>query len=295
MSLEGERLGPYRLLRLLGSVGMGEVYLAEDIRISQQVAIKILRIETSSETDDPSVKEAVRLFQREAMTIAKLDHPNILPLYDYGEVDSDGLRLTYLIMPLCPEGSLAKWLVQRGKSTQLSPHDAAHFISQAASALQHAHDHDVVHQDVKPSNFLIRSNGKELPDILLADFGVAKFMSAAASDDEAIRGTPAFMAPEQWEGHPIPATDQYALAVMTYELLTGRLPFQGGLGQMMYQHLHVQPQPPSALNPRLAKDVDTGICARISISSGRRTSLSHSLLCRKSAWPKSKNGESWRR
>ena len=256
MPLEGMQLGRYRLLRLLGSGAMGEVYLAEDVRIQQQVAIKVLRTEAPSETGDDTVKEAVYLFQREAMTIAKLDHPNILSLYDYGEVDSDGLRLTYLVMPFRPEGSLAKWLVQRGKSTQLSPQDAAHFISQAASALQHAHDHDVVHQDVKPSNFLIRRNGKELPDILLADFGVAKFMSAATSDDEAIRGTPAYMAPEQWSGYAVPATDQYALAVMACLLLTGRLPFLGTQQQMMYLHFRLQPHAPSKFNPNVPPDLD---------------------------------------
>src|SRR5205823_14093834 len=134
----------------------------------------------------------------------------------------------------------------------------AHFVRQAANALQYAHNQQLIHQDVKPSNFLIRSNEEypNRPDLLLADFGVAKFTSATSSMSHAIRGTPSYMAPEQWEGNPVMATDQYALAIMAYELLTGSPPFQGGVGQMMYQHFHVQPQPPSTRNPRIPKELD---------------------------------------
>jgi len=92
--------------------------------------------------------------------------------------------------------------------------------------------------------------------VLLADFGVAKFISATAGMSQVSRGTPTYMAPEQWEGHPVPATDQYALAVMAYELLTRRPPFQGGMAQLMYQHFHVQPQPPSTFYPRLSQALD---------------------------------------
>jgi hypothetical protein len=116
-----------------------------------------------------------------------------------------------------------------------------------------------VHQDVKPSNFLIRrsEDASGRPDLLLADFGVSKSTSATASVSQSVRGTPAYMAPEQWEGTPVPATDQYALAVLAYDLLTGHPPFQGGLGQVMYQHIHVTPPPPSTRNPRIPVDVDT--------------------------------------
>ena len=126
-------------------------------------------------------------------------------------------------MPYRAEGSLSDWLRQHGQAGLLSPQDVAHFVGQAASALQHAHDRQIIHQDVKPSNFLLRQR-QETPtrsDLLLADFGIACFSTATASASQSIRGTPTYMAPEQWEGHPVPATDQYALAVMVYELLTG--------------------------------------------------------------------------
>src|SRR5437764_2216405 len=164
-------------------------------------------------------------------------------------------------MPFRPEGSFASWLQQRSSSGLLSPRDVACFINQAAEALHYAHDNQIIHQDVKPSNFLIRTNKENpnRPDLLLSDFGIAKLSSATASVSQSIRGTPAYMAPEQWSGEPVYASDQYALAVLTYELLVGRPPFVGRQEQVMYQHFNVQPQPPSIFNPQLSKDVDAVI------------------------------------
>jgi eukaryotic-like serine/threonine-protein kinase len=266
VSLEGQQLGRYRLVRLLGSGGMGEVYLAEDVPIQRQVAIKVIRTEVSAYPNTSTSQEMTRLFQREARAIVALDHPHILPLYDYGEATINGDSIAYLVMPYRSEGSLTLWLRQRSSSEHLqgiplSTQDVVHFVRQAAEALQHAHDRQIIHQDVKPANFLIHSNQENpnRPDLLLADFGIARFTTATASASHSVRGTPTYMAPEQMEGLAVPASDQYALAIMTYELLTGRPPFQGGLGQVMYQHFHTQPVPPSTLNPSLPADVDTVI------------------------------------
>src|SRR6266704_1041633 len=252
MSLAGSHIGRFRLLRLLGRGGMGEVYLAEDEQLRRQVAIKVIQ----AEYPDP---DATRLFLREARAIAMFNHPHILPLFDFGEATIHGMTLTYMVMPFCQEDTLAAWMQQRRHTALLSPQDVGFIVQQAASALQYAHNHQVVHQDVKPSNFLIRGSEESScrPDLMLADFGVAKSASATATMSQAVRGTPAYMAPEQWEGTPVAATDQYALAMMAYDLLTGRPPFQGSLGQVMYQHLHVTPQPPGTLNPRVPPDVDT--------------------------------------
>src|SRR5437764_688884 len=113
MPLEGQQLGRYRLFHLLGSGGMGEVYLAEDARIAQQVAIKVIRTEGMAYPRSSTPKEAARLFEREAKAIARLDHPNILPLYAYGEETINDMVLTYLVMPYRKEGTLATWLRQR--------------------------------------------------------------------------------------------------------------------------------------------------------------------------------------
>jgi serine/threonine protein kinase len=266
MPLEGLHLGHYRLLRLLGSGGMGEVYLAEDARIGQQVAIKVIRAEGITYPGSESAKEAARLFEREAKAIARLDHPNILPLYAYGEETLNETLLTYMVMPYRKEGTLANWLRQRDGAAPLSPIEVVALLQQAADALQHAHDQQVLHQDIKPSNFLIRlrHDHPDHPDLLLSDFGIAKLTSATASASQSIRGTPIYMAPEQWDGHPVAASDQYALAIMVYELLVGRPPFVGNPGQVMRQHYMTPPPAPSTLGGHLSPAIDAVLLRALS-------------------------------
>ena len=170
MSLEGHQLGRYRLQHPLGSGGMGEVYLATDTSLNRQVAIKVIRAEAASYPEAQAAQEAARLFQRELRAIAALDHPHILTLFDYGEESAGRTTITYMVMPYRKEGSLADWLHQQKRAALLSPPDVEHVVQQAASALQHAHNQQIIHQDVKPSNFLIRGREKrpERPDVLLA-------------------------------------------------------------------------------------------------------------------------------
>src|SRR6266571_1783191 len=260
MPLEELQNGRYRRLRLLGTGGMGEVYLMDDMRVSRQVAIKVIRAEGAPYPGSDSGKDAARLFQREARAIAALEHPNILPLYDFGEETHEGTTMTYMVMPFSPEGSLADRLRQPN-APRLSLQDIAHLVEQAAEALQYAHEHQMIHLDVKSSNFLLRSTKRipMRPTLLLADFGIARSSVTVASSSRTIRGTPTSMAPEQWSSVPVPATDQYALAVMTYELLAGRSPFLGGMEQLMYQHFNAQPSPPSTFNPQLPAIIDAMI------------------------------------
>lgn len=250
-----QQLGRYRLLKVIATGGMGEIHLAEDASINRQVAIKVMRSEGAPYA---GASNAARLFEREAKAIAMLDHPHILPLYDYGEEKRNGLVLTYLVMPYRPEGSLASWLEQRGMSNPLSLEDVESIITQASSALQYTHEHLLIHQDVKPSNFLIRARKEypNRPDILISDFGIARLSNISSGVSQSIRGTPGYMAPEQWEGHPLPASDQYALAVMTYELVTGRPPFKGNPMQMMFAHVNTPPQAPGSLVPGLPPALD---------------------------------------
>ena len=253
MPIEELQSGRYRRLRSLGSGGMGEVHLMQDTRINRPVAIKVTRSESDPSPEGETSKDAARLFQREARAIGALEHSNILPLYDFGEEILDGSTMTYMVMPFCPDGSLASWIQERSSTSPLSLQDIAYLIGQAAQALQYAHDHKVIHLDVKPSNFLLRKHetNPNRPTLLLADFGVARSSATIASSSRTIRGTPMAMAPEHWGSNPVAASDQYALAIMTYELLTGRPPFIGSLDQLMIQHLSVDPVPPSKLNPRM--------------------------------------------
>src|SRR6266498_5189746 len=130
MPLEGLQLGRYRLLSVLGSGGMGEVYLGEDAHIHRQVAIKVVRTEPASYPDTDAIRDSERLFRREVRAIATLDHPHILPLFDYGEETVHNIVYTYMVMPLRSEGSLAQWLRQYNTSHPLSRQQITHIISQ---------------------------------------------------------------------------------------------------------------------------------------------------------------------
>ena len=265
MSLKGQRIGQYRVLELLKRGGMGEIYLAEEEQLKRRVAIKVIWTDISHHDDIQKAQEAVRLFLREARTLAQFDHQHILPVFASGESHLRGASFMYLVMPYRHEGSLTDWLYNN-ESEQLSVWDVDHILQQAAGALQHAHNLNIIHQDVKASNFLIHGDAQFASQLKLqlADFGIAKFMTTTDKSQE-IRGTPRYMAPEQWDNHPTPATDQYALAVMTYELLTGRPPFTGTTKeQLWHQHCHIQPQPPSDFNPNISPQLDAIILKALS-------------------------------
>src|SRR5712692_1421435 len=195
MLREGQQLSHYRLMQLLKRGGMGEVYLAVDTLLHRQVAIKVIHTDFVYHAESDAAKEATRLFLREAQAIAQLDQINILPLYDSGEERIDQAMLMYMVMPYRHRGSLKDWL-QVHFGQELLPLTAVErIVTQAAFALQHAHDRQIIHQDVKPSNFLIHGDADHLSrlNLQLAVFGVAKFMMKT-SESQAIRGTPSYMA-----------------------------------------------------------------------------------------------------
>jgi len=258
MTLEKRHIGRYQFVSLIGRGGMGEVYQAQDTRLRRTVAIKIISRETPLGADQDKIAEASRLFLREARAIAQLNHPLIVPVYDFGEAPVDGQDLSYMVMPFYPDGPFTQWLRLRLNDGALHWDEVNHFIGQAADALQYAHQHDITHRDIKPANFLIRpaSSPQHLPDLLLSDFGIARFLTETIHESHNSRGTTAYMAPEQWRGEAVPASDQYALAVLAYEILTGQLPFRGHPEQLLYQHIYTVPQLPTQLNPRLPAAVD---------------------------------------
>lgn len=253
MELEGRELGNYRILSLIGYGATGYVYLAEDPRIQQRVAIKVIQIDPGGDLTQ---------FRDEARLVAQLKHPRIVHLNAYDEDTVDSVPIIYLVTPYYKDGSLAKWLKQRGTS-QLSLDDVKYLIGQAADALQYAHGFQIIHSDIKPSNFLIDTEGianPNRPNLLLSDFGVARF--TASSPTRAGMSYPGgltYMAPEQFNGQTTAASDQYSLAIVAYELLAGHPPFQGTPQVVIRQHLETPPDPPSSANAAVPRSVDTVI------------------------------------
>jgi len=220
-------VGEYRLLRQLGKGSFGVVYLAEHLHHHSQAAVKLLR----SHLTDP---QDFKAFLKEARMI-RLCHPHIVLLLDFGLMRDN---TAYLVMEYAQGGTLRQHC---SKGTKLPYEMLDRYLRQLASALQYAHDHRVIHRDVKPENVLLRADGT----LLLSDFGIAKVLEQSSLMSMPTPGTPAYMAPEQSRGRPCPASDQYALAVMAYEWLAGRLPFQGAALEMMLQHR--VDEPPSLL------------------------------------------------
>jgi len=261
MLLTGMQLGHFRLKDLIGR-SANDVYLADDVRLpGREVAIKIAQSDLASFSTDGDLKQAVNQFKKEAQIVGNLRHPNILPLFEYGEEIHQATVFTYLVMPYIKDGTLERWVRQRTGSfrNMLPLQEVGAIIRVAADALQCAHNQNVIHRDVKPSNFLIDNKTSDLsnPHLLLADFGIAK-ISGIDLTTRAI-GTFAYMAPEQWEGHPTKAGDQYSLAIIAYQLLTGQLPFTGNTLELWRQHSKEEPFPPSRLKPALSAAIDTVI------------------------------------
>src|SRR5579875_1728395 len=204
---EGQQFGNYRLLQLLGRGGYGEVYLGEHLYLQTQVAVKVL-----AASPEQWVRDLIRT---EARTHARLDHPNIVRILDFG-FEQD---VPYLVMAYAPGGTL-RTLHPRG--TPLPLRRITFYVYEIAKALQYAHDQKVIHRDVKPENLLLGPGNT----IQLSDFGLAvvAHQTHSLSEQDAL-GTTMYMAPEQARGHARPASDQYALGVLVYEWLTGYPPF----------------------------------------------------------------------
>lgn len=233
----------YRIDALLGIGGMGAVYRASDLQLERELALKALL------PRHDNADELRQRFLREAKVAVRLEHANIVPVYHTDEDQG----VAFLLMPLLRGGTLK----DRMKGRPLPPGEALTYLRQLGFALDYAHTRPdpIIHRDVKPANILF-SEGDQL---MLSDFGIAR-LSGVAPDltrPDVAPGTVQFMAPEQGRGHAVPASDQYSAAVILYDLLTGRLPFDAADGlAIAIQHATEPPLPPSKANPGISAAVD---------------------------------------
>ncbi len=247
----------YRIEALIGSGGMAVVYRALDLRTNRTVAVKALRAEYSRDQD------FLRRFDREAMACAKVQHPNIVNLLDIGE-DGD---TRYLVMEYVQGQTLKEVIQERGKLPQ---EEALRITQQALSALGHAHQKHIIHRDIKPQNMLVGLHG----DIKIADFGIARMTDSTTLThmDGNIMGSVHYFSPEQAKGQQASApSDLYSIGVVLYEMLTGRVPFDGETSvAVAMQHVNELPKPVSSFTPGvypaveqvLAKAMCKGIAQR---------------------------------
>jgi serine/threonine protein kinase len=244
--LVGQRLGKFEILAVLGKGGMATVYRARQTDLKREVAIKVMKA-SLAESEDFLVR-----FRREAELVARLEHPNIITIYDYGQ---EG-ETVYIAMRLLPGGSLSDRLRKHGA---LAPQETLRITKQIASALALAHARGIIHRDLKPQNVLFDS----ADNAVLTDFGIAKVDSSSTqlTGTGIAIGTPSYMSPEQWRGEPVDLRiDIYALGLMIFEMLSGQLPFIGDTpASLMFKHLT---EPPPRLT-RLRKDLPVQVEAVI--------------------------------
>ncbi len=241
-NLSGQTLGQYELKELIGRGGMGAVYRGYQPTLDRSVAIKVMSL---SVVNEPGYAER---FNREAKIVASLEHPQIVPLYDYG-ISGD---VSYVVMRLLTGGSLEDRM-RRGERLSLT--EIATLLRQITAALEYAHSRGLIHRDIKPSNVMFDGRG----DAYLVDFGIAKLLqsSQVLTTHTALLGTPSYMAPEQWMDQDLtPAADQYALGILTYQLLTGELPFEATTPYaLMNKHINQAPPSPQVLRPDVPQNV----------------------------------------
>ncbi len=220
----GRQLGSYSLLSSIGHGGYADVYLGEHIYLKTQAAIKVLRTQLTDED--------IENFRTEAFTIAHLAHPHIIRVFDFNVVNNT----PFLVMDYAPNGTLRH---RHPKGSRLTPDVFLPYVMDIASALQYAHDQKLIHRDIKPENMLLGPNNQ----VLLSDFGIATVSqnSLSQTTEDMVIGTMAYMSPEQLQGKARPASDQYALAIVVYEWLSGARPFSGTYVELLSQHLSTDP------------------------------------------------------
>ncbi|HEX3243062.1 MAG TPA: PASTA domain-containing protein [Solirubrobacterales bacterium] len=243
----------YRLLQRIGSGGMADVWLADDPHLQRRVALKVLHRRFAQD------REFVERFRREAEAAASLQHPNIVAVYDRGEVEG-----TYYIAMQLLEGHTLKELIDAG----LSPDQAVALIRQVLEAAGFAHRNGVVHRDLKPQNVIVDSEGKAT----VTDFGIARAGASEITQAGSVMGTPHYLSPEQAQGLDVTAvSDLYSIGVILYEALTGRVPFEADSAvAIAMKQVSQAPQHPSSINPQVSPALDAVVMRALEKDPGRR-------------------------
>jgi serine/threonine protein kinase len=250
----GRQLGNYRVTRLIGEGAFAQVYLGEHIYLGTQAAIKVLNAQAADYPMD--------WFRMEARTIARLIHPNIVRVLEFDVLENT----PFLVLDYAPGGSLRH---RYPNGTILSLSTVVSYTKQAAEALQYVHDERLVHRDVKPENLLLGRHD----EVLLSDFGIALLVQTFHSKSvQDVAGTLAYMAPEQLQGQPSAASDQYSLGVIVYEWLTGKQPFNGSLAEVVSQHLIASPPPLRSRVPTITLAVERVVMMALEKDPGKRFS-----------------------
>jgi serine/threonine-protein kinase len=245
--------GRYRLLRRIGSGGMADVWLAEDSHLQRRVALKILHRRFAQD------REFVARFRREAEAAAGLQHPNIVAVFDRGDIEG-----TYYIAMQLLEGRSLKEPIEQG----LTPEQAVGLIRQVLEAAGFAHRHGIVHRDLKPQNVIVDDEGKAT----VTDFGIARAGASEITQAGSVMGTPHYLSPEQAQGQAVTAvSDLYSIGVILYEALAGQVPFEAdsAVAIAMKQVSHT-PQRPSSINPNVSPALDAVVMRALEKDPGRR-------------------------
>jgi CRP-like cAMP-binding protein len=243
-SLVPERIGKYYVVHEVGRGSTGTVYLSHDPFYGRDVAIKLYH---TTSADDAESRNARRMFMGEAHMIGKLHHPNIVPIYDAGEeegrryVVTEHIHGARTLSAYCRPGSL------------LPIDQVVQIVYKCAKALHYAHSRGVVHRDIKPSNILLTQDG----DVRIVDFGIALVSDSEISRLEGVAGSPAYMSPEQVQGHPLDSrSDLYSLGAVMYEMLCGQRPFRAGaLGKLLRQVVQSTPEPLLDVRPEVPEEL----------------------------------------
>lgn len=272
------KLGKYQIRRTLGKGAMGIVYEGFDPVIERTVAIKTI---LPSQLKGAEVAALMARFKREAQAAGRLNHPGIVGIYEYGEEiaelgDEEATlvagssappkeRIAFIAMEFVNGRELRDYF-DKGERFSLS--EAGRIMSEMLDALDHAHSQGVVHRDMKPANLILLENGR----VKVADFGIARIEASELTQTGAVMGTPSYMSPEQFMGHPVDGrSDLFSCGVILYQLLTGEKPFTGeSTTTLMYKVLREDPMPPSQLNLSLAPELDAVIMKALAKAPGQR-------------------------